>query len=48
MDYVRYLFNFKGRINRARYLAVQVALLTIWFLFIDGAAESWPAAGLAC
>ena len=33
MDYVRFLFSFKGRINRARFLAVQLALLTIWFLF---------------
>ena len=33
MDYARYLFSFKGRINRARFLAVQLALLTIWFLF---------------
>jgi uncharacterized membrane protein YhaH (DUF805 family) len=33
MDYARYLFSFKGRINRARYLVIQLALLTIWFLF---------------
>src|SRR3982074_1236849 len=33
MDYARYLFSFKGRLNRARYLAVQLALLTVWFLF---------------
>jgi uncharacterized membrane protein YhaH (DUF805 family) len=33
MDYVRLLLSFKGRINRARYIAVQLALLTVWFLF---------------
>jgi uncharacterized membrane protein YhaH (DUF805 family) len=33
MDYVRLLFSFKGRINRARYLVVQLVLLTVWFLF---------------
>jgi len=33
MDYARYLFSFSGRINRARYLAIQLALLTVWFLF---------------
>jgi uncharacterized membrane protein YhaH (DUF805 family) len=32
MDYVRYLFSFRGRINRARYLAVQLTLLTVWLL----------------
>lgn len=32
MDYVRLLFSFRGRINRARYLAIQLALLTVWFL----------------
>jgi uncharacterized membrane protein YhaH (DUF805 family) len=30
MDYAWLLFSFKGRINRARYLAVQLALLTVW------------------
>ena len=33
MDYARLLFSFKGRLNRARYLAIQLALLTVWFLF---------------
>ena len=32
MDYARLLFSFKGRLNRARYLIVQLALLTVWFL----------------
>ena len=30
MDYVWLLFSFKGRLNRARYLVVQLALLTVW------------------
>ena len=33
MDYARFLFSFKGQINRAPYLAVQLALLTFWFIF---------------
>jgi uncharacterized membrane protein YhaH (DUF805 family) len=32
MDYVWFLFSFRGRINRARYLAVQLALLTVWLI----------------
>ncbi|MBR1287383.1 DUF805 domain-containing protein [Bradyrhizobium sp. AUGA SZCCT0177] len=32
MDYARFLFSFNGRINRARYLAVQLALLTCWLV----------------
>ena len=32
MDYARFLFSFKGRINRARYLVVQLALLTFWLI----------------
>jgi uncharacterized membrane protein YhaH (DUF805 family) len=32
MDYARLLFSFRGRINRARYLVVQLALLTIWLM----------------
>ena len=32
MDYARLLFSFKGRINRARYLVVQLALLTFWLI----------------
>jgi uncharacterized membrane protein YhaH (DUF805 family) len=33
MDYARLLFSFKGRINRARFLVVQLALLTSWLMF---------------
>jgi uncharacterized membrane protein YhaH (DUF805 family) len=32
MDYVRFLFSFKGRINRASYLVVQLTLLTAWLI----------------
>jgi uncharacterized membrane protein YhaH (DUF805 family) len=32
MDYAWFLFGFKGRINRARYLVVQLALLTFWLI----------------
>ncbi len=32
---VTFLFSFKGRINRARYLVVQLALLTLWLI-------AWP------
>jgi uncharacterized membrane protein YhaH (DUF805 family) len=32
MDYARLLFSFNGRLNRAKYLAVQLALLTVWLL----------------
>jgi uncharacterized membrane protein YhaH (DUF805 family) len=32
MDYARLLFSFNGRINRARYLAVQLALLAVWLV----------------
>ena len=32
MDYAWLLLSFKGRINRARYLVVQLALLTVWFV----------------
>ena len=32
MDYAWLLFSFKGRINRARYLVVQLALLTVWLV----------------
>lgn len=35
MDYARLLFSFKGRINRARFLVVQLALLTFWL-------AAWP------
>jgi uncharacterized membrane protein YhaH (DUF805 family) len=33
MDYVRLLFSFKGRINRARFLVVQLPLLAFWLMF---------------
>jgi uncharacterized membrane protein YhaH (DUF805 family) len=32
MDYAWLLFGFKGRINRARYLVVELALLTLWVM----------------
>ena len=32
MDYAWLLLSFKGRINRARYVVVQLALLTVWFM----------------
>ena len=32
MDYAWLLLSFKGRLNRARYLAVQLALLTVWLV----------------
>jgi uncharacterized membrane protein YhaH (DUF805 family) len=32
MDYAWLLFRFKGRINRARYLVVELALLTLWVI----------------
>jgi uncharacterized membrane protein YhaH (DUF805 family) len=32
MDYAWLLLGFKGRINRARYVVVQLALLTVWFM----------------
>jgi uncharacterized membrane protein YhaH (DUF805 family) len=32
MDYARLLFSFRGRINRARFLVVQLALLALWFM----------------
>jgi uncharacterized membrane protein YhaH (DUF805 family) len=33
MDYARYLFRFGGRMNRARYLVIQLALLSFWLIF---------------
>jgi uncharacterized membrane protein YhaH (DUF805 family) len=33
-NYIWLLFSFKGRINRARYLVVQLALLTFWLLWL--------------
>lgn len=35
MTFVWLLFSFKGRINRARYLVVQLTLLTLWL-------TAWP------
>jgi uncharacterized membrane protein YhaH (DUF805 family) len=32
MDYAWLLFSFNGRINRPRYLVVQLALLTFWLI----------------
>ena len=32
MDYAWLFLSFKGRLNRARYLAVQLALLTVWLV----------------
>ena len=32
MDWVWLLFSFKGRIGRAKYLVVELALLTLWLL----------------
>jgi uncharacterized membrane protein YhaH (DUF805 family) len=32
MDYARLLFSFTGRINRARFLVVQLTLLALWFM----------------
>jgi len=34
MDYARLLFSFRGRINRARFLVVQLALLTFWLVLL--------------
>src|SRR3954447_589530 len=46
MDYIRLLFSFSGRINRARYLAVQFALLTVWFLFfVKSPFQQWQIPG---
>jgi uncharacterized membrane protein YhaH (DUF805 family) len=33
MNYARLLFSFRGRINRAPFLVVQLALLAFWFRF---------------
>jgi uncharacterized membrane protein YhaH (DUF805 family) len=42
MDYARTLFSFKGRINRARYLVIQLALLTVWFLlWVKAPFQQW-------
>jgi uncharacterized membrane protein YhaH (DUF805 family) len=44
MDYVRLLFGFKGRINRARFLVVQLPLLAFWLIFafrLSTQPEAW-------
>ena len=42
MDYARTLSSFKGRINRARYLVIQLALLTVWFLlWVKAPFQQW-------
>jgi uncharacterized membrane protein YhaH (DUF805 family) len=42
MDYACLLFSFSGRINRARYLAVQLALLTVWLvLWLKSPFQQW-------
>jgi uncharacterized membrane protein YhaH (DUF805 family) len=42
MDYARLLFSFNGRLNRARYLAVQLALLTVWLvLWLKSPFQHW-------
>ena len=52
MDYARLLFSFNGRINRARYLAVQLALLTVWLVlwlkspFLHWQVMHWVAAAM--
>jgi uncharacterized membrane protein YhaH (DUF805 family) len=51
MDYVRLFFGFKGRLNRARYLAVQLALAAVWLILwrkslfdLSSQWEAWIAA----
>ena len=42
MDYARLLFRFNGRINRARYLAVQLTLLSVWLLvWLKSPSQPW-------
>jgi uncharacterized membrane protein YhaH (DUF805 family) len=41
MDYAWLLLSFRGRINRARYLLVQLALLTAWFVFWLKLSPQW-------
>jgi uncharacterized membrane protein YhaH (DUF805 family) len=43
LNYVWSLFSFKGRVNRARYLAVQLALLTVWLMFALDLSSRWEA-----
>jgi uncharacterized membrane protein YhaH (DUF805 family) len=45
MDWIWILFRFKGRLNRARYLVVQLALLAIWFMvFPNNVSSPWKIA----
>ncbi len=41
MHYARLLFSFNGRLNRARYVVVQLVLLTIWLLFLLKVSSPW-------
>ncbi len=41
MNYIWILFSFKGRINRATYLAVQLGLLTFWFMLFIYFSPQW-------
>ena len=42
MDYAKALFSFKGRVNRARYLVIQLALLAVWFLlWVKAPFQQW-------
>lgn len=43
MDYAWLLFSFNGRLNRARYLVVQLALLAAWFVFWFKLSPPWEA-----
>jgi uncharacterized membrane protein YhaH (DUF805 family) len=40
LSYIWLLFSFKGRINRARYLLVQLGLLTFWLLWLKFSVSS--------
>ena len=47
MDYIRLLFGFRGRINRAQFLIVQLPLLVFWFVFafrLSPQPDAWDAA----
>ena len=44
MDYAWLLLGFKGRINRARFLVVQLVLLTFWLiLWLKVFSSQWEA-----
>ena len=51
MDYVRLFFSFNGRLNRARYLAVQLALAAVWLILwrksLFDLASQWEAWAVA-